>query len=127
MGERTLLEMFSRGEIDNRAFRHSDHLRVGFEMLKAHDFSTASYKFSAGLKTIAARAGNPGAYHATITLAFLALIAERSAMGCFDNIEDFVRGNPDLMDRAVLERWYTSERLQSDVARRVFILPEAVR
>jgi len=127
MGELSGLELFLRGEIDNRTFRHADHVRVGFELLKAYDFSTASYKFSAGLKTISARAGNPGAYHETITLAFLALIAERSATGRFDNAEDFLRSNPDVMNKTVLERWYTPERLRSDIARRIFILPEVVR
>jgi hypothetical protein len=127
MGERPLLDMFLRGEIDNRIFRHADHVRVGFELLDAHDFPAASHKFSTGLKVIAARAGNPGAYHETITLAFLALIAERRATGCFENAEAFVSSKPDLMDKTILNRWYSRERLQSDIARRVFILPEAGR
>ena len=102
-------------------------MRVGFELLQVHDFSTAAHKFSTALKAIAARAGNPGAYHETITLAFLALIAERSAARSFDDFEDFARANPDLMDKTVLERWYGPERLHSDIARRIFLLPEATR
>ncbi len=127
MSEPSLLKAFLRGEIDHSAFRHADHVLVGFDMLRAHDFATAFCKITAGLKAVAARAGNPDAYHATITLAFLALIAERSALGCFETAEDFVRGNPDVMDKTVLERWYAPERLRSDIARRVFILPEVVR
>jgi hypothetical protein len=121
------LASFLSDEIDAAAFRHVDHVRVGFELLKAHDFSTASYKFSTGLKTMLARAGNPAAYHETITLAFLALIAERSAAGDFGDAEDFIQGAPDLMSKTVLERWYGPERLRSDLARRIFLLPEALR
>jgi hypothetical protein len=126
-GDRPLLEAFLQGEIDNRTFRHADHVRVGFELLEAHDFSTAAYTFSTALKAIAARAGNPGAYHETITLAFLALIAERSAARAFHGFEAFARDNPDLMDKSLLERWYAPERLRSDMARRIFLLPEAMR
>ena len=127
MVEPTLLELFLAGEIDNKTFRHVDHVRVAFDLLRAHDFSTACYKFSTGLKTIAARAGNPGAYRETITLAFMALIAERSVAGGFDNAEDFIRGVPEVTNPAILQRWYTAEQLKSDLARRIFILPGAKR
>jgi hypothetical protein len=76
---------------------------------------------------LASRAGKPGAYHATITLAFMALIAERSALGRFDEFDDFIHSNHDLMDKAILNRWSSAERLKSDVARQIFLLPEAMR
>jgi hypothetical protein len=122
-----LLQAFLAGAIDNAAFRHADHVRVGFELLGAHDFTTAAQAFSTALRAIARRAENPAAYHETITIAFLALIAERSAGGGFDGVEDFLQRNADLLDKAILERWYAPERLCSAVARRVFILPEARR
>ena len=125
--DRPILEHFLRGEIEAAAFRHADHVQVGFELLRAHDFSTAAHRFATTLKAMAARAGKPQAYHETISLAFLALIAERSAARAFDGFEDFADANPDLMDKTVLERWYAPERLRSDIARRVFVLPEAAR
>jgi hypothetical protein len=125
--DRPLLERFLQGELASETFRHADHVQVGFELLQAHDFSNAAYRFSAALKAIAAQAGRPGKYHETITLAFLALIAERSASRPFADFEDFALANPDLMDTKVLERWYAPERLSSDLARRVFLLPEAAR
>lgn len=125
--ERPILELFLQGEVDTRTFRHADHVRVGFELLQVHDFSTAACRFTSALKAIAAQAGNPGVYHETISLAFLALIAERSADRRFDDFEHFARANPDLMDKTVLGRWYAPERLRSDIARRVFLLPEPTR
>jgi hypothetical protein len=125
--ESALLAAFLAGEIDNANFRHADHVRVGFELLSSHDFATAAHRFSMALREIARRAGNPAAYHDTITIAFLALIAERSAIGEFAGVEDFLQRNPDLLDKSVLERWYAPERLRSAVARRVFILPEVTR
>jgi hypothetical protein len=123
--ERELLHAFLRGEVDNRSFHHADHVRVGFELLRRHAFPVAVATFCAALKEIAARAGNPRAYHETITVAFLALIAEHMTARDYPDFETFAAANPELMDRQVLGRWYRVERLQSDVARRTFILPDA--
>jgi hypothetical protein len=122
-----LVSAFLRAEIDGRTFRHADHVRVAFALLRRHDFSDAAAPYTSALKAIAAKAGNPGAYHETITLAFLALIAERSAASESRDYDGFARANPDLLDKGILARWYTSERLGSDIARKTFILPEPAR
>jgi hypothetical protein len=115
---------FLHGEVKGADFRHGDHVRIGFEMLRRHGFLDAAQAYARGLKDIAARAGNPSAYHETITIAFLALIAERCATQDFANFEVFAAANPDLLDKAVLAKWYAPERLASAVARSTFILPE---
>jgi hypothetical protein len=120
-----LLNAFLRDEIDGRDFHHADHLRVGFELLCHHNFPDALAAYSAALKGIATRAGNPGAYHETITVAFLSLIAERHAAVHYANFEAFARDNTELMDKSILERWYAPQRLFSDIARRTFVMPEA--
>jgi hypothetical protein len=122
----SLTESFLEGTLDLTTFRHADHLHVGFELLRAHDFSTAAHLFGGGLKALAIRAGRPDAYHQTITLAFLALIAERAAGDTHADFDAFAGTNPDLLDKTALKRWYSPERLNSEIARRVFLLPEAV-
>jgi hypothetical protein len=42
------------------------------------------------------------------------------------NFDEFIAENPDLLSRAVLDRWYSPKRLQSDLARRQFLLPGEV-
>jgi hypothetical protein len=121
------LDAFLRGEIDGPMFSHADHVRVGFAALRIHGFSTAAHHLSVALKAMAARAGNPAAYHETITVAFLAIIAERSGAGAFADFEAFACANSDLMEKSVLNRWYTPDRLGMDLARRTFLLPEMVR
>lgn len=116
------LDSFLRGEVEGRDFRHADHVRTGFEILKRHDFPAAAQAYAAALKVMTGRTGNPYAYHETMTMAFLALIAER-AQG-HDSYETFAAANPDLFDKSVLTRWYSPERLHSDLARRTFVLPD---
>ncbi|HLY56985.1 MAG TPA: hypothetical protein VKS60_15580 [Stellaceae bacterium] len=118
------LDLFLRGETDGRTFRHLDHLRMGFELLRRASFTQAAAAFSASLKIIAARNGTPGAYHETMTVAFLALIAEHAACGAYTDFEEFIAANPALADKRILQRWYGAERLGSALARKTFILPE---
>jgi hypothetical protein len=118
------LTAFLHGELDARVFHHADHVRVAFEVLERHPFVEAAALVSAALKAMAVRAGNPSAYHETITLAFLALIAERRAAGGFCDYAAFAAANPDLLDKAVLTRWYGPHKLGSETARRIFVLPD---
>lgn len=114
---------FERGMLDPAKFPHSEHVRVGYEMLGRYAFGEAVSRFAAGLKLLAAKAGNPGLYHETITVAFLALINERRASAPGQRWSEFREKNADLFDKRCLEKWYGTEQLGSDLSRRVFCLP----
>jgi hypothetical protein len=118
------LARFLHGELDPASFRHADHVRTAFEMLERHPFIEAAAPYSAGLKALARKAGRPDAYHETITLAFLSLIAERMSERAFADFESFAAANPDLMEKSALSRWYAPERLNSERARKTFVLPD---
>jgi hypothetical protein len=127
MGEDAELARFMAGEMDPGRFPHSEHLRMSFEMLRVHDFPDALLNYSRALQRMTARVGKPQVFNQTITVAFLALVAERMLAGVHGDFAAFVAANPDLLDRTILYRWYPPERLASDAARRVFLLPEAPR
>lgn len=118
------LRTFLHGETDAKTFRHRDHVEMAFEILSRHpDFVTAAGAYASSLRQIATRAGHANAYHETITLAFLSLIAERLARNSYGDFEQFARANADLLDKGALTRWYSAERLGSPVARAIFVLP----
>jgi hypothetical protein len=118
------LDRFVRGEADPAQFPHSEHLRMAFEMLARHDFAEAALHYSRALRAMTARAGKPEAFHQTVTIAFLALIAERMERAEFRDFDAFARANPDLLEKSVLSRWYGPQRLASEAARRTFLLPD---
>jgi hypothetical protein len=118
------LERFMRGELDAAEFPHGEHVRMGFEMLRRHDFAETVFRFSSALRAMASKAGKPQAFHQTVTIAFLSLIAERIDSGDYADFDAFVTANADLLDKSALERWYPSGRLATDAARRTFLLPE---
>jgi hypothetical protein len=117
------LERFLRGELDAASFPHREHVRMGYELLRRYDFVETALHFSRTLRVMTARAGKPGAFHQTVTIAFLSLIAERMEARHCDDFTAFARDNPDLLDKKALARWYRPERLASDSARRTFLLP----
>lgn len=119
------LARFLRGEIAAAEFPHREHVRMAFEMLRRHDFAATVLHYSRALRAMTARAGKPAAFHQTVTIAFLSLIAERlERAGHADDFAAFAAANPDLLEKALLGRWYAPERLASEAARRTFLLPD---
>ncbi len=120
-----LTRSFETGTLDPAGFKHTDHVAVAYEMLGAYEFLEACSKYAANIRALAEKAGAPMKFNATITLAFMSLIAERMAARDYETYEDFISENGDLRSKTVLERWYSPERLNCDTARAVFLLPDA--
>jgi len=107
-------------------FHHADHVRVAFAYVSELPLLEAVTKFSAALQRFALARGKPNLYHETITWAYLFLIAERAAHAEQpEPWEGFASRNPDLLvwKGGILERYYSKATLQSDLARRQFVLP----
>jgi len=118
------LARFLRVEIVPSEFPHREHVHIAFEMLKRHDFPETVLHFSRTLRAMAQQAGRPEAFHQTVTIAFLSLIAERMEAGGAADFAAFAQANPDLLEKSALARWYRPERLASAAARHTFLLPE---
>jgi hypothetical protein len=125
MNDDVLLAGFEDGSLS--AFHHSDHVRVAWLYLHRHEPLAALERFTAGLKRFAAAKGQAGLYHETITWAYLLLIHQRMAQApVAETWEEFAARNPDLFawKPSILARYYRDETLDSDLARRVFVLPD---
>ena len=107
-------------------FRHPDHVRVAWTLLLEMPLLEALGRFTASLRRFAAAKGTPGLYHETITWAYVFLIHERMQRTPAAAWDDFARANADLLawKPSVLDRYYRAETLGSDLARRVFVLPD---
>lgn len=108
--------------------RHREHVRLAYAMLRGADFGDAALRFRSALRRFAAEAGAPGRYHETLTWAYLAVIARRSAedpglttsFGLLDR-------HPDLLDHrggAIARHYDVAAITASPLARAVFVLPE---
>jgi hypothetical protein len=118
------LARFIRGEVDARSFPHREHVRMAFEMLRHYDFAQSAHLYSQALRAMTTRVGQPEIFNQTLTIAFLALVAERMQASGADDFPALELAHPELFDRSLLSRWYPPERLASEAARRTFLLPE---
>ena len=127
MTDAAFLETFEAGALDPGAFHHRDHVRAAWLLLGQAPAAEAMARFTRALRQFAARAGKPGLYHETVTCAYLLLIHERMARGPAGGaFAAFAERNGDLLTwrPSALDRYYRPETLQSDLARRVFLLPD---
>jgi len=127
MDDPTFLAAFESATLAEDGFHHADHVRAAWLLLGLSPPAAALERFAAALRRLAAAFGKSSLYHETITWAYLLLIVERIARrGRGADFSEFARSNPDLMTwrPSILEAYYRSETLASDVARRVFVLPD---
>jgi hypothetical protein len=124
MMDQDFLTALERCELEAEAFTHAAHVRAGYLYLRACGFDSALGRMRCAIQRYAAHLGQPGKYHETVTVAYLALIHERlSEGGEGADWGSFRERNPDLLDRDLLLRHYRRSELESDLARRTFILP----
>ena len=121
-----LLEEFVDATLPSDQFHHQQHVEVAWLFVRKFGMPAALGEFTSAIKRFADAKGATGLYHETITWAFLLLIAERQAKCDAAAWEDFAAANPDLLvwKPSILERYYSSETLQSDLARNVFVFPD---
>jgi hypothetical protein len=126
MSNKELIHNFESDAVPEDSFHHADHVRLAFAYLCEYPVLQALEKFASALKRFAAARGKTQLYHETITFAYLFLIRERMACCEGTDWEGFARQNPDLLiwKDGILSRYYGESTLKSDLARRVFVLPD---
>jgi len=130
MNDRDFAAAIESCTIAGSDFHHADHIRLAWIYLREHPLIEAIDRFTTSLKRFAAHHGVPEKYHETITWAYLLLIHERLQRGgASATWDEFRTANADLLawKPSILERYYATATLQSDVARRVFVLPSLAK
>jgi hypothetical protein len=127
MNDEEFIERFEAATLPNSGFHHRDHIRVVWLYLRRYSVIEALAKFSESLKHFAAANGKPNLYHETITWAYVFLIHERMQdNGREQSWQEFVESNEDLFTwkNSILKAYYREATLGSELARRVFVLPD---
>jgi hypothetical protein len=126
MTDEQLCAGFRAASLPDDAFHHEQHVRVAWNYVREFGLPGALGEFSVALKRFAVAKGAPHLYHATITWAFLLLIGERLARGSADTWSEFAQENPDLLrwKPSLLDDYYNTATLWSDIARRTFVFPD---
>jgi len=122
-----LLTAFRDTSLPSESFHHEQHVRAAWLFVTQYGMPEALREFPTALKRFADAKGATTLYHTTITWAYLLLIHERQTREPARDWPTFAAANPDLLQwkPSVLDRLYTRETLTSEVAKRVFVLPDA--
>jgi N-formylglutamate deformylase len=120
-----LVRDFELNLLEPEYFHHQEHVKIAWWYLRNYTLLESLEKFSQGLKNFATRLGKGNLYHETITWAYMFLINERLHKQKSTSWEEFAKANNDLLDwqNNVLKGYYKESSLNSDLARRVFVLP----
>jgi len=119
-----LYDDLTNGTLDAATFRHADHIGVAHQALTRAGFFDAVTTVANGIAAAAQRAGADGKFNATITFAYMSLIAERMARMPKMSTQDFIAANPDLASGQAVRRLYSAGRMTSDTARDIALLPD---
>ncbi len=107
-------------------FGHGQHIAVAYQALEEEPFFEALALFARGIQGAAARSGAADKFNATVTMAYMSIIAERRATGDFADADDFLARNPDLRAKGLLARWFSAGRMNGPLARGVALMPDRV-
>jgi len=122
MNDEEFLAALQNGQLQPEQFSHAAHIRAAYCYLRRNDFLEACIAMRNSLQSFAERIGKPGLYHETITIAFMSLVAERIARQAVADSAEFLTLYPELQDKALLHRYYAPGVLDSELARRHFVL-----
>jgi hypothetical protein len=126
MNDDEFLLAFERCTLEECSFGHAAHVRAAYLYLRTGEFETALVRTRDALRRYATAFGKPDRYHETITVAYLALIRQRLfERGDGGGWQGFARENPELLDRDFLLRFYPKSQLESELSRKIFVLPHA--
>jgi hypothetical protein len=104
-------------------FTHRAHLKTAWACLRGVPFEEGAPRFVRLLKAYTAKHGVEAKFHATITWALLALVAQRITRHPELGFDAFLRACPELLDPALLKARYAAGVLDGPEARAVFVLP----
>jgi hypothetical protein len=125
MTDQEFIDAFATGTLAPDGFDHRAHLRTAFLLLRSKPFLEACIAMRDGLHALAGKLGKPDLYHETVTVAFMALVAERSPVDAA-NWDGFIAAHPALCERGLLDTYYSQALLASGAARKRFAMPDRI-
>jgi len=114
-----LAEATAGSRLDHRAHVHLTWLAV-----RAAGMPAAVGLVSEGIQRTARYAGVPQKYHATVSRAWVELVAHHVDARPANDFAHFARDNPELLDKRLVSRFYRSATLAGQAARTGWVEPD---
>ncbi len=129
MTDQELKSAFESCTLHRDLWTHRTHVRMAFLYARGSSFSSALERMRRSIKAYNASQSTPesleSGYHETITVAFLRLIHDALLRsGPFPTADAFCDQHPELLDKAVLRKFYSRQRLITEEAKQNFVEPD---
>jgi hypothetical protein len=105
-------------------FGHREHLELAWTYLRLHPIDEAAELMVATIRRVARLHGAEEKYHETITRAWLHFVAVHIQRWGAESFDEFIQRNPDLLERKLIEHFYSRELLFSEPARAAWVSPD---
>ena len=103
---------------------HRAHVHLTWLAVQEAGMPAAITLVSDGLRRTARYAGAPQKYHATVSRAWVELVAHHVAENPAADFGSFAAGNPALLDKRLLTRFYRPVTLAATAARTGWVKPD---
>jgi hypothetical protein len=103
---------------------HRAHVHVTWLAVREAGMPAAVSLVSEGIQRTARYAGAPQKYHATLSRAWVELVAHHAQARPAPDFAHFARDNPELLDKRLVTRFYSSTTLAGQAARTGWVEPD---
>ena len=115
-----LTRILDRGD----GFGHGEHLELAWTLLGRLPAPAASAAIHELLRHLAATHGMPERFHATLTEAWIHVVARHRQLDPGRSFEEFLELHPMLLDQRLMSHHYGADLLAEDASRRTWVEPD---
>ncbi len=108
-------------------FGHREHVELVWNYLRLYLVDDAAEAMADAIRHLARLHGAEDKYHETMTRTWVHFVAVHMQRWGADEFEEFVTGNPDLLDSKLIQHFYSRELLFSEPARASWTNPDLRR
>ena len=125
MNDDDFVQAFMDGTLPPGQFRHRDHLRLAWLLVRRLGPEPAGVAVAAGIQRFAAAHGQAAKYHETVTRFWVRLVGHVArAHPELDDFEAFLAAFPHLLDKELPFRHWRRETMLSTEARAHWVEPD---
>ena len=124
LSDEEFIATFERAGFAGNDFPHRAHLRMAWLYVSHLGPEAAIDRAAGGIRNLAQANGQSTLYHDTLTRAWVYLVAAAVATSPSLTFTEFVAGNPQLLDKQLVLRYYSPDVLSSPQARAAWVAPD---
>jgi hypothetical protein len=105
-------------------FKHRGHLRITWIYLHKYPLERAISSVTQGIKRYATHLGAAHIYHETMTIAWVHVLHAAGGASSTLDFDEFIAATPQVFDKNLLSKHYSSAVLNSEKARQEWVAPD---